>query len=304
MVRDDFSMALLRFMESIGVKLVEGQNFDAVDLFDLQHARKVLIAFGRGYGILAGDPEEMTRGQNDFLDRTSTGSPRKAESFRFDLALFTEMVKGKPWTPETLKQVGGAEGVGVAFLEETFSARSAPPSYHIHQKAAQAVLKALLPESGPDIKGSIRSHGELLEVSGYGSRPNEFDELIRILDPELRLITPNDPEGLGQRGPADEATGRTVLSAHPRLPGSLAAGLADPQAAGNPQGPGRTPAGGTLRALECQAREPASTVVAGVDKHLLLTKSKDWTEPQRMMMRRAGRVHGSGTLVALLLAGC
>ena len=43
------------------------------------------------------------------------------------LALFAEMLKGKPWTPETLKQVGGAEGVGVTFLEETFSA-TAPPS--------------------------------------------------------------------------------------------------------------------------------------------------------------------------------
>ena len=38
------------------------------------------------------------------------------------LALFAEMVKGKPWTPTTLKEVGGAEGVGVTFLEETFTA--------------------------------------------------------------------------------------------------------------------------------------------------------------------------------------
>ena len=29
------------------------------------------------------------------------------------LALFAEMVKGKPWTPATLKAVGGTEGVGV-----------------------------------------------------------------------------------------------------------------------------------------------------------------------------------------------
>ena len=36
------------------------------------------------------------------------------------LALFAEMVKGKPWTPATLREVGGTEGIGVAFLEETF----------------------------------------------------------------------------------------------------------------------------------------------------------------------------------------
>src|SRR5205807_1378751 len=34
-----------------------------------------------------------------------------------------------------------------------------------------------------------------LEASGYGSRPKDFDDLIRILDSEIRLITPTDPEG-------------------------------------------------------------------------------------------------------------
>src|SRR5262249_8844893 len=63
-----------------------------------------------------------------------------------------------------------------------------------HQKAARSVLKALLPEAGTDIKGHMRSHTELLEASGYGSRPKDFDELLRILDGELRLITPTDPE--------------------------------------------------------------------------------------------------------------
>ena len=105
------------------------------------------------------------------------------------------MMKGKPWTPATLKDVGGTEGVGVTFLEETFSASTAPPEHRYHQKAARAVLKALLPESGTDIKGHMRSHAELLEASGYGSRPKDFDDLIRILDSEIRLITPTDPEG-------------------------------------------------------------------------------------------------------------
>ena len=45
------------------------------------------------------------------------------------LALFAEMMKGKPWTPATLKEVGGTEGVGVTFLEETFSRPTAPPEH-------------------------------------------------------------------------------------------------------------------------------------------------------------------------------
>ncbi len=112
------------------------------------------------------------------------------------LALFAEMVKGKPWTPATLRAVGGTQGVGVTFLEETFSAATAPPEHRLHQKAAQAVLKALLPQTGTDIKGQMRSVEELRDASGYADRPRDFDDLIRILDPELRLITPTDPEGV------------------------------------------------------------------------------------------------------------
>ena len=104
-----------------------------------------------------------------------------------------------------MKEVGGTEGVGVTFLEETFSAATAPPEHRYHQKAARAVLKALLPESGTDIKGHMRSYAELLEASGYASRPKDFDDLIRILDSEIRLITPTDPEGKEDDSPSSDA---------------------------------------------------------------------------------------------------
>ena len=48
---------------------------------------------------------------------------------------------------------------------------TANPEHRYHQKAARAVLKALLPESGTDIKGHMRSHAELLAASGYANRP-------------------------------------------------------------------------------------------------------------------------------------
>ena len=104
-----------------------------------------------------------------------SGLAQEGKVISVRLALFAEMMKGKPWTPATLKEVGGTEGVGVTFLEETFSAATAPPEHRYHQKAARAVLKALLPESGTDIKGHMRSHAELLEASGYANRPKDFD---------------------------------------------------------------------------------------------------------------------------------
>ncbi len=130
-------------------------------------------------------------------------------------------MKGKPWTPATLKEVGGTKGVGVTFLEETFSASTAPPEHRLHQKAAQAVLKALLPESGTDIKGQMRSRQELLEASGYANRPRDFDDLIHILDPELRLITPTDPEGSSSEGQQTTPSGQYYQLAHDYLVHSL-----------------------------------------------------------------------------------
>jgi hypothetical protein len=193
MVRDDFWMAATRFMANLEISLLLGQNCASVDLFDPRHARKVLTVFGRAFGAL---PEgQASKDQQAFLDQAVSGLAQDGKVISVRLALFAEMVKGKPWAPATLKEVGGTEGVGVAFLEETFSATTAPPQHRLHQKAARSVLKALLPESGSDLKGHMRSRQELLEASGYASRPKDFDELIRILDGELRLLTPTDPEG-------------------------------------------------------------------------------------------------------------
>ena len=55
----------------------------------------------------------------------------------------------------------------------------------------------MLPESGTNIKGQIRSVGELQEASGYATRPKDFADLIHILDGELRLITPTELEVYG-----------------------------------------------------------------------------------------------------------
>src|SRR5262249_37242363 len=125
LVRDDFWMATTRFMRDLEIPLVEGDNSAAVDLFDLRHARRVLAAFGRAFGAL---PEStLPPEQQRFLDRAIAELARENKVISVRLSLFAEMVKDKPWTPATLKAVGGAGGLGVTFLEETFSASTAPP---------------------------------------------------------------------------------------------------------------------------------------------------------------------------------
>jgi serine/threonine protein kinase len=73
LVRDDFWMAATRFMRRLEVRLVEGHNSAAVDLFDPDHARKVLAAFGRAFGRLPENGSEMDREQKEFLRQAVAG---------------------------------------------------------------------------------------------------------------------------------------------------------------------------------------------------------------------------------------
>jgi serine/threonine protein kinase len=211
LVRDDFWLAVSRLLRDLEVPL-ERQNTALVDLFDPLHARKVLATFGSAYGRLPENPADRSADQERFLDQAVAGLAQDGKVISVRLALFAEMVKGKPWMPGTLKAVGGTEGVGVTFLEETFSASTAPPEHRLHQKAARAVLKALLPEAGTEIKGHLRGRQELLEASGYAHKPKEFDALLHILDAELRLVTPTDPEGLPEAGVARPESAKGVAS--------------------------------------------------------------------------------------------
>ena len=122
--------------------------------------------------------------------------PRRRHVMPVRLSLFAEMVRRRPWAPATLRELGGIEGIGVTFLEETFCGRLAPPAHRLHEHAAQAVLKALLPEASSDLKGNQRSALALQDAAGYANRPTEFTELMRILDNELRMVTSVDPDGI------------------------------------------------------------------------------------------------------------
>ncbi len=196
MIRDDFAMAAARFMGSIEVPIVQGRNFATVDLFDVDHAEQVLVQFGQAFGKLPAQASRLTEEERQFVSSVAAGLAVDGKVVSVRLALFAEMIKSKRWVPSTLDDVGGTQGIGVNFLEETFGSRVANPSHRLHETAARKVLQALLPEVGTDIKGHMRSQAELAEACGYQERSSSFLDLMRILDGELRLITPTDPEGV------------------------------------------------------------------------------------------------------------
>jgi WD40 repeat protein len=233
------------------------------------------------------------------------------------------MMKGKPWTPASLKAVGGTAGVGVTFLEETFSTATAPLEHRFHQQAARAVLQALLPAAGADIKGHMRSYSELLEASGYRHRPKDFEVLLRILDNEMRLLTPTDPDGVAGEGVAggewrvtgenidDRAalpgtrhpppTTRHYQLTHDYLVHSLRDWLTRKQK--------ETRRGRAELMLEDRSgawnARPENRQLPSLMQWLSIrtfTGKKSWTGPQRKMMRRAGVYHSLRGL-ALAVAG-
>ena len=296
LVRDDFWMATTRFMRDLEVPLREGHNSSAVDLFDPGHARRVLAAFGRAFGALpeAGAAPEQQR----FLDQAVAGLAREGKVIPVRLSLFAEMVKGKPWGPATLKVVG-VEGIGVLFLEDTFGA-TAPPEHRRHKRAARSILQALLPEPGTDLKGHMRPRQHLLGVSGYVGQPEEFERVLTILDSELRLVTPSDPEGPTAEADA-VSPGKRYQLTHDYLVPALRQWLTRDQR--------KTQRG---RAELRLAERAAAWNVQREERHLpalwewasivVFTLKQDRTVPQQEMMRAATRrnLH-CGAITAVLL---
>ena len=177
--------------------MLKGQNTAAVDLFDPRHARKVLTAFGTAYGNLPERTGDISRDQHAFLDQAITELAQDGKVISVRLALFAEMVKGKPWTPATLRDVGGTEGVGVTFLEETFSSPQANPEASPPPESRPGCAQSPAARDRHRHQGADAVGSGIREASGYADRPRDFADLIHILDPELRLITPTDPEGSG-----------------------------------------------------------------------------------------------------------
>jgi formylglycine-generating enzyme required for sulfatase activity len=291
MVRDDFWMALTRFMDEMTIELHQGRNALPVDLFDRIHARKVLAEFGRAYEKLPELPEDYSDDQNRFLDQVVEGLAQEGRVISIRLSLFAQMVKDRDWTLATLREIGGAEGVALAFLEEKYNSTE----LKTHQKAMLVVLKALMPDEGTEIKGRKQPLASLLELAGYRNREADFDAFLRILDAELRLITPtyhvsgdmDSGEQEGQSEPMRE--GRYYQLTHDYLVPTLREWLARKQQETRRGRAGRLIAS---RAKQWGGREdrflPSLREYATIQ---ILTDRRAWDKLEERMMRRAGQVH-------------
>jgi serine/threonine protein kinase/formylglycine-generating enzyme required for sulfatase activity len=320
LVGDDFWLGVSRFMKDLEIRLVEGKNSALIDLFDFDHAHKVLAAFGRALGKLPEPSRQPSKEQRDFLNQVIAWLAQENKVVCVRLALFVEMMKGRSWTPAALKAVGGTAGLGVTFLEETFGAAGAHPRHRYHQQAARAVLKAFLPEAGTDIKGQMRFHADLLALSGYAQRPRDFDSLLAILDGELRLITPTDPEGqdvernsfrsanqerneFRSTGTAAEPPRRFYQLTHDYLVPSLREWLTCKQ---KETRRGRAELLLTDRAAVWSARSENRQLPSLWQWWTIrrLTRKQTWTPAERKLMGKASRYHATRFGIAVVILAC
>src|SRR5262249_34619998 len=160
-------------------------------------------------------------------------------------------------------------------------------------------LSALLPESGTDIKGHMRSYVELLEASGYADRPKDFTDLIRILDNDVRLITPTDPEGKeATDGPVRPVkTGEKYYQlTHDYLVPSLREWLTRKQKETHR---GRAELLLADRAAQWKPKRELRFLPSLFEYIYIraLTRATDWTDTQQSLMRQARTMHSLRMIV-------
>ena len=192
LVRDDFGMAATRFMGDAGSPDRRGAQ--------LRHGRPLRPRpRPEGAGAIRPGLRQAARGPAR-PDRRAGAVPRPrsppawrgtARSSRCGWPCSPRWSRASPGPRPPWRRSGGTEGVGVRSWRRP-SARGGQPRHRLHQKAARAVLKALLPEAARTSRGRCAPPRSCGRPPGYRRTPAQFEDLLRVLDGELRLITPTD----------------------------------------------------------------------------------------------------------------
>lgn len=301
LIRDDFWLPANRLMHELDVELNLGRNAKLIDLFDTMHARKVLYEFGCSYGVLPRDVSQLNKSQRRFIREAVAGLAEQDRVVSVRLAIFAEMFRDRPWTVAELSRVGGAQGVGYKFLEGAFDSIHSNPQNRALQREARLLLEALVPVGGQQIRGRMLPLETLRDACGMNNRPVEFNALLKVLDSDLRLITPIGV-ATGEESTKTEGNPTTHYQlTHDFLVGSLRDWLTQKK---------RSTRRG--RAELCLEDRAESWTFKPENRHLptaleflnirTWTKAARWTPQQGQMMRVATKYYGLRLLLSLFLS--
>ncbi len=145
----------------------------------------------------------------------------------------------------------------------------------------------------------MRPREQLQKAAGYEDRSHDFDEVLRILDSELRLITPTDPEGMVSEGADHSRVGNYQL-AHDYLVPALQTWLSRRQ---KQSARGRA----ELRLAERESlwsSKPVNQQLPPLWEYVnigLLSRRAEWTASQTRMMNAARRYYFTRILAATMV---
>lgn len=187
-VREDFFREASSFMKAIEEPLQQNSNFATIERFGKPHARRVLTGFG--IALQAINPEAPDWTAEKFVEQAVEALAEDGRVTPVRLAMLTEMLRNAPWTPATLRQFGGREGLEVAFLRERLTGAAAHPEFRRRPDLVRRILQALLPIESVSIRQHTVTAEEIIVRGGMEENPEIVRDLLRLLDREVRLITP------------------------------------------------------------------------------------------------------------------
>jgi serine/threonine protein kinase/formylglycine-generating enzyme required for sulfatase activity len=293
-VRDDFWLAVSRFMHELDVPMADGVNSTLVDLFDENHALSVLAKFGTEFGRLRPN-WRSNRAEASFLAEAVSQLSESGRVVSVRLAMFLEIMKDRAWQTSTLDELGGAAGIELLFLEEMIGGANVKPQNRRYGDALRRVLEALLPPPGAEIRLSAKSKSQLAAAAGYQTGSDETNELLSLLDLDLRFIAPL--ESARPSEPTDAAEPSYQLT-HDYLVGALRVWLRRKH--------GETRRGRAMLRLgelaEIWARKPQHRSLPNwweLPRFWLYTSREEWSSHERSMMRSAERRYSFGAGIAI-----
>ena len=193
LVRDDFWMSTTRFMQALEIPQLEGTNSAAVDLFDpiacaegpaRLRARLRSTARTRPVGGPAAVPGSR---------RAGTG-PRRQSDLRAALAVCRHdegprVDTGEPaGSGRHLRRGRGVPGRDLHGQDRTAHAPLARQGGPGRAQGTAARGRA------PTSRARCNRRSDCWSARGMRTRPDDFRDLLQILNSELRLITPTEPE--------------------------------------------------------------------------------------------------------------
>ncbi len=168
MVRDDF----LRWRRDavyagIGSPLAGRSEFSGGRSVSDQACEKVLVAFGQAYQVLPEGAVEPSPEQKQFVEQSHRRSrSRGGKVISVRLSLFAEMMKGKPWTPASLKAMGGRKVSAWRSWRRRSPPPVRPPQHRYPPKG-----RSCRPESRCSPKRGRTSRGTCVPATIFWPRP-------------------------------------------------------------------------------------------------------------------------------------